>query len=176
MCLCTGGLRSCGAACVDDQTDEAHCGGCEIPCAGGEECTMGTCRSTRIFAGALDPSDGRWTYAAMLGVAGANTACNATYPGSSICTVTRLQAAPASERMGAFDPSGRTVTSFWAHDPTATDNQQCFDIPSSLRWAYNTGHTPARGQTVTLTGATGALGPVTGPAGCGASHWVACCF
>jgi hypothetical protein len=134
------------------------------------------CRSTRTYAGALARADGRWTYLAMLGTTGASAACGTTYPGSSLCTITRLRAAPASELVMARDPMGTLVTSFWAYDPAAIDNAQCYDIPTALRWAYNTGHTPSRGMTVPLASATGALGATATGVGCGTLHWVACCY
>lgn len=40
------GLAFCGGACVDTGSDEAHCGGCNIPCAVGETCSLGACVQT----------------------------------------------------------------------------------------------------------------------------------
>ncbi len=39
---CGGGLTMCGGACVDTQTDDAHCGACGVGCTGGT-CTAGAC-------------------------------------------------------------------------------------------------------------------------------------
>jgi hypothetical protein len=114
-------------------------------------------------------------YSATLGVTGAQTACEATFAGSQLCTLARLQAAPASERVMAKDPGDAGVTSFWAFDPGAANNAQCYDNASNERWASNSGP-PSRGQTVSLDPSTGALGtPMTGVA-CSDTNWVACCF
>lgn len=40
---CNDGETTCGGACVDTQTDAAHCGGCDMPCGDGETCEGGTC-------------------------------------------------------------------------------------------------------------------------------------
>src|SRR5688572_24806828 len=34
VAVCDGGLRFCGAVCVDVQTDPRNCGGCGVDCAG----------------------------------------------------------------------------------------------------------------------------------------------
>ncbi len=41
---CSAGQALCGGACVDEQTDPAHCGGCGIVCAG--TCALGRCLVT----------------------------------------------------------------------------------------------------------------------------------
>ncbi|MFH2008628.1 MAG: glycosyl hydrolase family 18 protein [bacterium] len=38
-------LTDCGSACVDTQSDDAHCGGCGSPCTGEEHCENGACVS-----------------------------------------------------------------------------------------------------------------------------------
>lgn len=41
---CGNGLTCCSSTCVDTQTDNAHCGGCDAaPCAAGETCKDGVC-------------------------------------------------------------------------------------------------------------------------------------
>lgn len=39
---CASGLR-CGASCINDQTDNNHCGGCDRRCAAGSTCRAGVC-------------------------------------------------------------------------------------------------------------------------------------
>lgn len=38
-----GGLAFCGGACVDTQSDEVHCGACNVPCAATQTCSLGAC-------------------------------------------------------------------------------------------------------------------------------------
>jgi sugar lactone lactonase YvrE len=45
---CPGGQDSCGAACVNLQTDETNCGTCGTTCASGEICTNGVCTACNI--------------------------------------------------------------------------------------------------------------------------------
>jgi hypothetical protein len=52
---CREGHTRCGAACFDLQTDELHCGGCNLRCASDEMCIDGAC--TDDFDGSV-PSDG----------------------------------------------------------------------------------------------------------------------
>lgn len=42
---CGGGRSLCDGACFDTLTDFDHCGGCNMPCGGGEFCNMGTCET-----------------------------------------------------------------------------------------------------------------------------------
>ncbi len=44
---CAAGTNRCGAACVNTQTDENHCGGCDRRCAAGQTCSGGTCQTLR---------------------------------------------------------------------------------------------------------------------------------
>lgn len=44
-CVCRGGLKQCGATCVDTASDKNHCGGCNQTCPAGLICTNGTCTS-----------------------------------------------------------------------------------------------------------------------------------
>lgn len=41
--VCGGTTTACGGTCVDTATDDAHCGGCEAPCATGTYCSGGVC-------------------------------------------------------------------------------------------------------------------------------------
>ncbi len=40
---CAGTETNCNGFCADTQTDEAHCGGCNMPCGQGQECNGGFC-------------------------------------------------------------------------------------------------------------------------------------
>ena len=40
---CPPDARECAGACVDPQSDPAHCGGCDMPCEPGERCELGAC-------------------------------------------------------------------------------------------------------------------------------------
>lgn len=42
-CACNTGYSACGSACVDLNTDAAHCGNCATACAAGRGCYSGTC-------------------------------------------------------------------------------------------------------------------------------------
>lgn len=46
---CEAPQTTCGDACVNTQTDGAHCGGCNNPCLGGSSCQAGAC----VCSGAL---------------------------------------------------------------------------------------------------------------------------
>jgi len=140
-----------------------------------------------MLVGSLTATPGRFNYNLTLGLAGADAACNTSFPGSHSCTLAGLQNTPASTLMGLKDTSNVTVTSFWAIDPAADPvTAQCFDdvmfnpnTQPGHNWEYATAHTMARGQTVALNNSTGALGPlVTGQQcnfGVGSSNWVGCC-
>lgn len=126
-----------------------------------------------VFGGALLRSTGRFTYAATVGVAGADIACNTNFPGTHACTLVDLQAAEAAGGLvGAQDTATNSVTSFWAIDSTRPDTQQCH---VTIAWDYATAHTGHFADVVTLNNGTGALGTVTTGA-CLNQHWVGCCF
>jgi hypothetical protein len=42
-CLCALPTKYCGGACVDPQSDAAHCGKCDNACAVGQLCSGGSC-------------------------------------------------------------------------------------------------------------------------------------
>jgi len=133
-----------------------------------------------VVAGALTATPGRFNYNSMLGLPGANAACNTNFPGSHVCTLAELQSAPASELTGLRDTGGNLVNGFWAIDSSANPLQQCNDDAaggSGLNWEYATAHTPSRGQKVPLTNASGALGTVGTSVQCNFSgnSWVGCC-
>ncbi len=43
---CAAPRTMCGAACVDTQSEQAHCGGCGRACTGGQICSSGSCQAT----------------------------------------------------------------------------------------------------------------------------------
>ena len=51
---CVTPHKICAGACVDTQTDDAHCGDCGTTCSAGTTCTLGICKcpSTKIICGA----------------------------------------------------------------------------------------------------------------------------
>ena len=134
-----------------------------------------------VLKGALTATVGRFNYNLTLGLPGANSACNSSFPGTHACTYQELQNAEAAGDLdGLTDTAAMTVTSFWAIDPTAAALQQCIDDAaggSSLNWEYGTAHTPSRGQKVPLNNVTGALGSLQTGLQCNfsGSSWVGCC-
>ena len=171
-CVCTGGLTDCGGACVDTDTSEAHCGDCDDPCEDGETCVDGTCMgaTSPIFVGTLAPTNGVWNYMSMLGVPGADAACDALVAGSAHCTSTQLTAAAAQ---GDF--VGASATSLWWDDPSLDDELRCGSATGLTPWTYGSAHLGCEGRSVTVNGTTGALG-APAVAACGSSRPVACCM
>ena len=129
--------------------------------------------------GALAPTAGRFNFNAMLGLPGANAACNTNFAGTHACSYQELQsAAAAGDLKGLKDVKAMTVTSFWAIDSSAPALQQCNDdVNSHQNWEYATAHTASRGEKVDLDNAAGTLGPLTMSLQCNFSGnaWVACC-
>jgi hypothetical protein len=155
---------SCGASTTTTTTTTV---GCSAP-------------THTIVDGALTMTPGRFNYNLTLGLPGANSACNTSFPGSHACTLTELQGAPVSDLACVRDTAGNSVTSFWAIDSSAAPLQQCQDDVvggSGLNWEYATAHTGSRGQKVALTNATGVLGPLQTGVQCNISgnSWVGCC-
>jgi len=131
--------------------------------------------------GALASTPGRFNFNAMLGLPGANAACNTNFAGTHACTYQELQtAAAAGDLKGLKDVTATTVTSFWAIDSSAPPLQQCQDDVqggSGLNWEYATAHTASRGEKVDLDNAAGTLGQLQMSLQCNFSGnaWVACC-
>jgi hypothetical protein len=63
VCTCPEGSTACGAACVDEQTDDSNCGGCGLTCSAG--CKAGECTVTlatgNVLSLAVDDTDVYWT-------------------------------------------------------------------------------------------------------------------
>jgi hypothetical protein len=132
-----------------------------------------------IVKGALTSTPGRFNYNAMLGLPGANAACNTSFAGTPACTYQELQtAAAAGDLTGLKDVTNTPVTSFWAIDSSADPLQQCNDdVNSHQNWEYATAHTASRGERVDLDNAAGTLGALQMGLQCNFSGnaWVACC-
>lgn len=135
-----------------------------------------------VLKGALTSTNGRFNYNLMVGLPGANSACNSSFPGTHACTYANLQSAEAAgDLVGLKDTANMTVTSFWAIDSSQPALQQCADDAlggSGLNWEYGTQHTGSRGQKVALTNGTGVLGPLQSSLQCNISgmSWVGCCL
>ncbi len=182
--------------------DAAHCtakhgtaGTCTsccdaCPAGSGPSCSTGTTTTTAPpvrtkVKGSLTATAGRFNYNATLGLAGADAACNTSFPGTHACTLTEVQGAPATDLIGLKDTSNMVVTSLWAIDPMADPvTAQCFDdvnfnpmTQPGHNWEYGTAHTASRGQKVPLNNATGALGSLQTGVQCNisGSNWVGCC-
>src|SRR5215469_4354587 len=132
--------------------------------------------------GALASTPGRFNFNAMLGLPGANAACNTSFAGTHACTYAELQSAAGAGLTGLKDVANMPVTSFWAIDSSADPLQQCNDdVNSHQNWEYATAHTASRGEMVALDNAAGTLGALQMSVQCnfGAagpeSAWVACC-
>jgi len=153
--------------------------------AGASTTTTTTPPRAGTVKGALASTPGRFNFNAMLGLPGANAACNTNFAGTHACTYQELQsAAAAGDLKGLKDVANppRPVTSFWAIDSSAPPLQQCNDdVSSHLNWEYATAHTASRGEQVALDNAAGTLGALQTGVQCnfGASGpeaaWVACC-
>jgi hypothetical protein len=125
------------------------------------------------FVGALPVSSGRFTYSAIVGLAGADATCNTNFAGSHACTITELLTAEAAgELVGAMDTLANPVTVFWVIDSTLLPSQQCHQ---TIPWDYATAHTGVGGTAATLTNATGDLGTPSSGLNCFQSKWVGCC-
>src|SRR5256886_5102379 len=84
--------------------------------------------TTTKVKGSLTATPGRFNYNATLGVPGANSACNTSFPGTHACTYSNLQAAEAAcDLPGLTDTGSNAVTSFWAIDPGQPPLSQCQD-------------------------------------------------
>src|SRR5207302_5023554 len=98
--------------------------------------------------GSLTATVGRFNYNMMLGLPGANSACNTNFAGSHACSLQELQAAPATDLTCLKDTASNPVNFFWAIESTAPILQQCNDDAvrgPGLNREYGTAHTAARG-------------------------------
>jgi hypothetical protein len=207
-CGCATGDLVCSGVCTNPLNDSNHCGAsgdCEttpgVKCGTDEGCLNGTCASTLIYRGSLPASTGVWNYGGTPGIAGADTACAAQWPGTAHCSYTQLQSAAAknpSELINAADYSGSAVVTtgsastsqygdFWIDDPTADGRTRCNFSQTggpNIPWSYGTSHLGNVGRYVTLTADTGQITAVqtgnivttnSGTGLCSESRFVACC-
>jgi hypothetical protein len=128
--------------------------------------------------GALPPTSGRFNFNLVLGVPGADAACNGNFAGTHACTYADLQAAEtAGDLDGLKDLNAGTVTSFWAIDGSHPGTLQCGE---TIPWDYQTAHTGHFAEKVNLNNATGALSALMSGlpdnAICAGSSWVGCCL
>jgi hypothetical protein len=130
-----------------------------------------------IIQGFLPRSNGFWSYGGNPGLPGGETLCNATFPGTHVCTVTNLLAAEtAGELVGAADNLGAIIR-FWKIDPGETNLRQCIDPTNTLRWRYATADTPSRGIYLSFSAPSGDLGAESGLVSCpGNQASVGCCL
>jgi hypothetical protein len=133
-----------------------------------------------VLKGALLSTPGRFNFNAVLGLPGANAACNTNFPGTHACDVNDLaNAQTAGDLVGLKDIGANTVTAFWAIDSTAAALAQCEDdVSSFLNWEYGTAHTLSRGNKLPLDNGTGMLGALSTGNQCNFSGnaWVGCCL
>ncbi len=187
-CGCAAGELTCNGTCTDPQTSNQHCGAtgdclganAGTMCMANQGCLNGTCVSRLIDRGSLLATNGRWTYMGMLGLNGANAACEMRWPGSKICTFDQLQMASMrmpAETMGAVDHNGGAVTSWWIDDTAALGTQRCQSNADAIPWSYGTADQGHVGKFVTLTPATGAITMLQTGAlpSCNGSRHVPCC-
>src|SRR6185369_5819669 len=114
-----------------------------------------------------------FNYNLTLGLPGANSACNTSFPGTHACSQTGLtQAAGLCETVGLTDTAAQMVTSFWQigdNSLTTPNLQECLDDilgGSNKNWEYATAHTASRGHHIPLNNVNGALGTPGGPLQC----------
>jgi len=131
-----------------------------------------------VLKAVLSQTNGVFTYAMTLGVAGADMACNTAFPGSHACAASELLAAEAAGDLDNItDLDDDVVTSFWAIDPLRPDTEQCIStlMGGGTRWNYLTAHIDSKGDVFDLNNATGDLSALDENNSCGQSHWVGCC-
>jgi len=121
----------------------------------------------------LPQSNGRFTYAMTVGLAGSDTMCNSQFTGTHSCSYAELQTAETAGDLDHIkDINGNTVTSFWAIDGAQVGIRQC---QTSIPWDYDTAHIGSFGDRVTLDNAAGTLGALEPSQLCQDTNWVGCC-
>lgn len=126
-----------------------------------------------VLEGVLPRTTGRFNYDLVLGLPGADAACNSNFSDTHACTFADLlNAESADELVDIKDTNGFTVTSFWAIDSSHTDITQCHTV---VPWDYATAHTGHFAEVADLDNDSGDLGPVEAGV-CATQSWVGCCL
>jgi len=102
---CAGDLDRCGGGCFDLTSDEAHCGGCNVACHGGEQCLDSVCTQVLTDGGA-DAGDASMSDASMPD-SGVVNPPRCTGPGSAancVCGLGQLKCADTCKDV-ASDPN-----------------------------------------------------------------------
>jgi hypothetical protein len=126
-----------------------------------------------VLKGALPRTTGRFNYNLVVGLSGADAACDDNFHGTHSCTFAELlQAEAAGDLIGIEDTNGFTVRSFWAIDNSRPDTAQCHSV---IAWDYATAHTGHFAEVADLDNDSGDLGAVDAGI-CAQMHWVGCCL
>ena len=174
-CACSDGLDPCGGSCVDLDTSEDHCGGCDAPCDPGQACGGGGCWYI-TYVGSLPATTAKWNYQNVLGMQGAVDACDANFPGATVCTDAHLVwLGPGGTMTGAVDTGAVQVASFWSVGADPTELPDGDWNPSCDGWAHGSGDIGPGGAYRPLDGSTGAIGDL-GINACFDVRWVGCCL
>ncbi len=145
---CAGGTVPCGSACVNTQSDPAHCGGCNLPCAPGKVCSASQC--TAACGQGLTNCNGACVNttndAAHCGD------CNTVCPANQTCQSGDCQAGGGTVTIDTHNFNGMTEY------PLDTDVCMCCGGTTSKETAdafcVLAGHTVAQSWTVGMIGGT----------------------
>ena len=149
----------------------------ECPCAG-DTTTLPIPTTTLpaggdVLLGALTRTTGRFNYDLVIGIPGADSACNGNFAGTHACTFAELlEAETAGDLVGLTDTDGFEVRSFWAIDSSHPPDTQCHAV---VAWDYATAHTGQFSEYAELDNDTGDLGEVESGI-CATQRWVGCCL
>lgn len=193
VCACAAPQLVCGGTCVDPRASNMYCGASAdcmgandgVMCAANEGCLGGVCTTKLVYRGSLVPDNGVWDYNGVSGLVGANAACAAAFPGTSVCRYDDpnppyglVQAAAKGDTINARDTANNPVTSWWVDINVAGDGR-CINNAGQLPWTYGTADQGHYGRHVTLTAATGAISVIatgsTTISPCSTPRNVPCC-
>lgn len=195
VCACSAPQLVCGGTCVDPRSSSMFCGAtmdCTgandgVMCAANEGCLGGVCTTKLVYRGSLVPDNGVWDFAGMPGLAGANAACNAAFPGTSVCKYDDpnppyglVQAAAKGDTVNARDNAvpPNLVTQWWIDINVAGDGR-CINNAGQVPWTYGTADQGHYGRHVNVTSATGAISAIvtgsTALSACSVPRNVPCC-
>ena len=150
-----------------------------MTCGNKQACLNGNCESTLIYRGSLPKTTGKFTFNGVLFLDGANAACDVAFPGSEMCTFTKLKQASMTavpETTNAVDTGAAAVAEWWVDDPNDATDSRCIKTADQKPWSYQTADEGHKGFHVTLTPATGAIdnAPISDVT-CSALRNVPCC-